>query len=247
MSAPPESRSPLRWLTPVAVVAVALALVVIVLALNREDSAPEQAADPAGGSAPAAPTAVEEPSQPDLTALERRDEGDLLAAGPADAPVGLVVFSDYQCPYCARWSEETLPVLMERVEAGELRIEWRDVNVFGPASERAARASYAAAEQGRFWEYHDELFADGEVRPEGELSDEALTALAGDLGLDTDQFAADLASEETATVVGGNAQSGLEIGVYSTPAFILGGQPIMGAQPTEVFVDAFDRALAGAR
>ncbi|GAB2477095.1 hypothetical protein GCM10027063_17750 [Promicromonospora xylanilytica] len=132
------------------------------------------------------------------------------------------------------------------VEAGDLRVEWRDVNVFGPASERAARASYAAALQGTFWEYHDALFAGGEKRAEAELSDEALTALAGDLGLDVEQFGTDLESSAAATQIDRNAQLGLDLGAFSTPVFLMGGEPLVGAQPSHVFVDAFERALAAA-
>jgi protein-disulfide isomerase len=163
-----------------------------------------------------------------------------------DAPVVLVVFSDYQCPFCAQWSEETLPLLMERVEAGELRIEFRDVNVFGPDSERAARAAYAAAEQDSFQEYHDALFAGGEHRSAEELTDESLVELAGELGLDTAQVATDMNSEETTAQVAENEKLGLDLGAYTTPAFVLGGQPIVGAQPSQVFLDAFDEALAEA-
>lgn len=235
------SRRP-SWLLPVAVVVAAAVLITLILGMTGESdttadhapSAPEQEA----------PTEVVSPSQPDLTDVERRDEDDLLATGAVDAPVALVVFSDYQCPFCAKWSTETLPLMMEHVEAGDLRIEWRDVNVFGEASERAARASYAAGEQDMFWEYHDELFAGGATRSEGELSDEALVALAADLGLDTDQFETDLSSEETAEQIAANQQLGLDLGAYSTPAFILGGQTIVGAQPAQVFQDTFAAALA---
>lgn len=235
------SRRP-SWLLPVAVVVAAAVLITLILGMNGDG---DTAADPTPGApAQEAPTEVVGPSQPDLTEVERRDENDLLAAGPLDAPVTLVVFSDYQCPFCARWSTETLPLMMDHADAGDLRIEWRDVNVFGAASERAARASYAAGQQGMFWEYHDELFAGGATRSEGELSDEALVALAADLGLDTDQFETDLASEETAEQIAANQQLGLDLGAYSTPAFILGGQPIVGAQPSQVFQDTFAAALA---
>lgn len=237
-----KSRSRSSWIVPVAVLAVAAVLIAIIVAVSGGNE-PSADSSPSG---PEAPTEVEGPAQPDLSAAETRDEADLLAAGPVDAPVVLIVFSDYQCPFCARWSEQTLPSMMEHVEAGDLRIEWRDVNVFGPASERAARASYAAALQGVFWEYHDALFEDGERRSEGDLSEEALIALAGELGMDTDQFAADLGSEETAEVIAANQQFGFDLGATSTPVFILGGQPIVGAQPTEVFEDAFQTALVAA-
>lgn len=240
-------------LVPVVVSLVAVALIVLVLAL-RGGTEEEPAGTPGDAASPSAtgpgvgqaPTAVESPEGPDLTAVERRDPGDPLAVGPVDAPVALVVFSDYQCPFCASWNEDTLPALLPHVQAGDLRIEWRDVNVFGEDSTRASRAAYAAAQQDEFRRYHDALFAGGEPRPDGGLSREALVDLAGELGLDVPQFTADLDSAETATAVEENAQLGYSLGVYSTPAFLLGGEPILGAQPTEVFVTALDQALAEA-
>src|SRR5699024_2102808 len=124
---------------------------------------------------------------------------DVLAAGPVDAPVGLVIFSDYQCPYCAQWNHDTLPEMMAYAEAGDLRIEWRDVHFFNPSfTDRAARAAYAAGSQDQFWDYHDALFPDGELRDESELGRDGLIELAQELGLDTEQFEQDLDSEEAA-------------------------------------------------
>ncbi|WP_147918191.1 DsbA family protein [Ruania zhangjianzhongii] len=249
MTTTPGRRSPL---VPVLVSAVAIALIVLVLALRGGGDEPpaalEEEATTAGtgeGSGQE-PTAVENPDEPDLTVIEQRDADDPLAAGPVDAPVGLVVFSDYQCPFCATWSRETLPVLMEHVEAGDLRIEWRDVNVFGEDSVRASQAAYAAAQQDEFWAYHDALFADGQTRPAGALTREALVDLAGELGLDVEEFSTDLDSAQTAEAVTVNAELGHGLGVYSTPAFVLAGEPILGAQPTEVFVTAYEQALAEA-
>src|SRR5690625_826528 len=216
---------------------------VVLVALRPDEGQDAQSTSSGSSATQDAPVEVEEQSQPDLSEAERRDPDDLLAMGPVDAPVVLVVFSDYQCPFCAQWSDETLPLMVERAEAGDLRIEWRDVNVFGQASERAARASYAAALQGTFWEYHNALFADGEPRQEGELTEAALIALAEDLGLDSEQFATDLSSAETVDQIARNARLGLDVGAYSTPAFVLGGQPIVGAQPPQTFLDAFDEAL----
>ncbi|WP_407317259.1 thioredoxin domain-containing protein [Isoptericola halotolerans] len=232
------------WVVPAGVVTVLAGLLLAVVVWSSDDGAPA-AAPAATESSPAdAPTEVQGPADVDTAAVERRDPEDLLAAGPVDAPVVLVVFSDYQCPYCAQWSHETLPEMMEHAEAGDLRIEYRDVNVFGEASERAARASYAAALQDEYWAYHDALYPDGETRTESELSEQALTDLAAELGLDTEQFAADLNATGTVEQVQANQQLGLDLGAYSTPAFLLGGEPIVGAQPTQVFRDAFEAALA---
>lgn len=245
MSTESGRRSKHSWLVPILVIVVAGLLIALILALSREPETSGAVSQSSGTSSTAGPEA-QSAQEPDFTVAERRESTDLLTAGPVDAPVVLIVFSDYQCPYCARWNADTLPLMMKHAEAGDLRIEWRDVNVFGPASERAARASYAAAVQGSFWEYHNLLFANGDKRSEGQLSDDALAAAAGDLGLDTDQFVADYGSEETAQAVARNAKLGLDLGANSTPVFILGGQPVVGAQPTQVFADAFDHALSKA-
>lgn len=262
-----QERPDRPWIVPVVIVAVAALLIAGVLALqpggggeqagstSTSGQAGEQHAgsEPGGdeaGSAESAIGPIPHPSEvaaPDLSAQESRDPDDLLAEGPGDAPVVLVVFTDFQCPYCARWSHETLPVLREYVDRGELRIEWRDVNIYGENSERASRAVLAAAKQGKHTEYHDALFEGGEIRSERELSEESLVELATELGLDTEQFTADLHSEEVAATVDANAQQGIDLGAFSTPSFILGGSPMVGAQPTEVFTSAVDEALEKAQ
>lgn len=181
--------------------------------------------------------------QPDYSHAERRDSADPFALGPVDAPVGLVVFSDYQCPFCAQWSHETLPLMIARAEAGDLRIEWRDVNVYGSDSERASLAAFAAAAQGRFWEYHDALFADGRTRRAGGLSEEGLVALAGELGLARAQFATDMSSPAAAQEIARNKQLAIDHGAVSTPVFLLGGKPLVGAQPPEVLLEEYEAAL----
>ena len=235
-----------RWLTPVLIVLSTLALVAGVFVVHSASTDPGSEGTAAEGGKPAA-VVVEAPSEvaaPDLSSEESRNPEDLLAEGPVDAPVALVVFTDYQCPYCAQWTHETAPVMREYVERGELRIEWRDVNVYGEDSERAARASLAAAMQGEHEAYQQRLFEGGEIRSSADLSEEALIGLAGELGLDTVRFAEDLHSEEVASTIAANAQQGIELGALSTPAFLIGGTPTMGAQPTEVFVDMVDEALA---
>lgn len=234
------------WVFPVVVVAIAAILVIVVVLQNRPSS---PTGEPSGqeSTAPSAPTEVQGHQPIDLSEAETRIEGDPLAMGPADARVVMVIFSDYQCQFCARWTKDTLPLMMEAVDAGDLRIEWRDVNVFGPSSERAARAAYAAALQNRLSDYQAALFPEGKIRPESQLSDSALITLAVDLGLDQEQFTADLNAPETAKVIADNAQFGLDLGAYSTPVFILAGQPIVGAQPTEVFVSALELALEQAQ
>lgn len=243
----PDGRS--RWLVPLVLLAVVALMIGAVLWIGGGGDGGGTAGSAATGESSQRSGAVEHPTEaapPDLSDQEGRDPDDLLAEGPADAPVVLVMFTDYQCPYCAQWSHETLPALREYVERGELRIEYRDVNVYGDESERGAKASLAAAEQGHFEAYHDALFAGGEIRSPEELDEDSLVELAGELGLDTEQFRADFHSEEVAATIDANAQQGIELGAMSTPAFILDGAPMVGAQPTEVFTDALDEALAEA-
>lgn len=237
-----RNRSRPGWLVPVVVVIAAAALVFAVLSGTGADDGEGEAVNtpPSGQSAP---SEVQGPSSPDFSVAERRDDADPLALGPVDAPVVMVAFSDYQCPYCARWSEQTLPAMVEYAEAGDLRIEWRDLAIFGEDSSRAAHAAYAAAKQDAFWEYHGALFPEGSTMSVQGLSKESLVSLAGELGLDTTRFETDMTSTETERAVAENQQLGTDLGVFSTPVFIIDGQPIVGAQPTQVFVDAIDLAL----
>ena len=126
--------------------------------------------------------------------------------GDVDAPVTLVMFSDYQCPYCATWNEETLPTMMEYVDKGDLRIEMRDLAVFGEESERAARAAYAAGLQGKYWEFHNAMFEGGEHPPKSELDDDSLVSTAKDLGLDPTKFKGDMNSVDAHEEFDANAQ-----------------------------------------
>lgn len=247
-----EQRAPggrARWLVPIGIVAVMALLVVGVFWMSGDDDGADPAGSGADDGSSEEQAAVEHPSSvaaPDLSSEETRDPDDLMAMGPVDAPVVLVFFTDVQCPYCASWAHDTLPVMQEYVDRGELRIEWRDVNIYGDDSERGARASVAAAKQEMVQEYHELLFEGGEIRSSAELSEDSLVEMAEELGMDPEQFRDDMNSEEVAQIVETNAQQGIDLGAMSTPAFIIGGSPTVGAQPTEVFTDLVDEALAEA-
>lgn len=238
-----ERRSGKRtFVLPAVVAAVGAAVLLFALTWGEESEFAEQ-----DTAAPSVPDASGDPAEEEPPALdvERRDPDDPLTDGPVDAPVTLVVYSDYQCPFCAAWSYETLPTMREYAAAGELRIEWRDINILTPeASERASIASYAAGLQDRFWDYHEALFPDGDTRAESELTDEGLVDLAVELGLDEARFVEDMAAPATAEQINRNAQEGLSAGAFSTPAFVLDGRPMLGAQPTQIFVDLIEHALA---
>lgn len=176
--------------------------------------------------------------------IERRDADDPLAVGRVDAPVVLVAFGDYQCGHCASWSTNTMTKLQKHVDDGTLRIEWRDLNIFGEDSARAARAGWAAGRQDRFLDYHHALFPDGHPRSPEQLTDEALVDLADELGLDAERFAEDMDSADAEDAIAQNQQLGYSLGASSTPAFMLDRQPMLGDQPVEVFERGIQRALA---
>lgn len=219
------------WLVPVLVVILAGALIGFVLIYNSGDDAAPAPSPQAGELFPYD------------SGIERRDPADRLAFGKVDAPVTMVVFSDFQCPYCAQWSRESLPALLPRVDAGQLRIEMRDISVFGDVSRRAAQAAYAAALQDRYLDFHDALFAGGAKRAAVNLSVDALIRTAAELGLDVERFRSDLTSAATAAAVDLSEDEAATAGAYSTPTFILGGRPMLGANPPETYLAALDELL----
>ncbi|WP_432789649.1 thioredoxin domain-containing protein [Brevibacterium sp. K11IcPPYGO002] len=252
-----SERGPMFWLVPICIVVLAAALIGVVV-VNKDGSSDSAASEASDGSADSSGTSGsgdgtgqtsesgQTSDEPDFSFLERHDAEDSRAVGDDDAPVTLIMYSDYQCPYCATWNDETLPELMDFVDDGELRLEMRDLAVFGEASGTAARAAFAAGEQDAYLEFHNALFDDGKHRSESTLSQDALITLAEDLGLDGQQFNQDMNAVTAHEDLEANSAEARSIGVTSTPAFIIGGTPILGAQPTKEFVDAVDSALAEA-
>jgi protein-disulfide isomerase len=137
------------------------------------------------------------------------------------------------------------PKLIERyVEDGTLRLEWRDFPYQGRESANAALAARAAQEQGKFWKYHDLLY---ETQDQG-FSEERLVALAGEAGLDVEEFRSSLASGEHEAVVGADFQHAQERGVTGTPTFVINGRVLVGLQPLSVFervIEKEKRATGG--
>lgn len=177
--------------------------------------------------------------------LARRTNDDPMALGSADAPVVLVAYSDFACPYCAAWAQETQPELVERyVDSGDLRIEWREFPYLGELSQTLSVGAVAAGEQGAFWEYQEAVFERQDELKSAADPDAVLDGIVADLGLDGDRFQEDLSSERSGISVGHDFVEGQQIGVSATPAFIINGDPVMGAQPLDVFVRSVDTALA---
>ena len=160
--------------------------------------------------------------------------------GPGDAPVVIVEFSDFQCPFCQR-ATDTLDELFELYE-GQLRLVYKDF----PLSRhtfafKAAEAGNCAHEQGRFWEFHDRLFASQDA-----LDVESLKTHARELGLDSDAFGTCLDERRHANRVDRDLSIGRGYGASSTPTLFINGRPVFGAAPFETFDDIIREELAAA-
>ena len=190
---------------------------------------------------------TEEEAREALAALATREPDDPRALGDADAPVVMVEWADFLCPFCGVFARDTEPELIARyVDTGLLRIEWRDLPFQGEQALLAAIGGQAAAEQDAFWDYHEALFAEDLRRAENRVDTGFLLDVAGQLDLDVDRFAADLDDPELAERVRGEAVVAQQLGISGTPAFIVGGYPLVGAQPIESFVQVIEAAAQDA-
>ena len=171
-----------------------------------------------------------------------------IILGAADAPVTVVEFTDYQCPFCKRFIQSTFPLLKrDFIDTGKVRWIVRDLPLgFHPNANKAAQAAHCAGEQGKFWEMRDILF-----RNNANLGIERLPGYAREIGLDVDAFDACLSSDRHQAQITQDSQEANRIRVTGTPSFVIGktagdtvsGQLIIGAQAQAVFTAAIQRIL----
>lgn len=165
--------------------------------------------------------------------------GDLEPRGPANAPITLIAFSDYECPYCKR-AETTVEEVL-KAYPDKIRYYHRDFPLDFHANARpAAMAARCANEQGKFWAYRTALFASAE------LSADRLKAIADETGLDRTKFDECLASDKFAAAIDKDMADAATVGVNGTPAFFVNGRMLSGAQPLDAFKSAIDAELAAA-
>ncbi len=159
------------------------------------------------------------------------------AQGPENAPVTIVEFSDFECPYCSR----LIPSLnqVKQQYGDKVRLEFRQFPLnFHANAQKAAEASLCAHDQGKFWELHDAMFADQKA-----LAVDTLKAKAKELGLNAEQFNSCLDSGKHAAVVQADLQAGSQAGVSGTPAMFINGRFINGAVPIEQITKVIDDEL----
>jgi protein-disulfide isomerase len=161
--------------------------------------------------------------------------------GPEDAPITIVEFSDFECPYCRQWHATVYSKLLETYP-DEVRLVYRDfpLESIHANAKSAAEAADCAYEQGVFWDYHDKLFSD-----ELGLSPEAYTEYADQLGLDTQEFQECFESGRYDQEIQADFDFAANLGVRSTPTFFINGIALVGAQPFEVFQQIIEKELAG--
>ena len=172
---------------------------------------------------------------PDLPRMDVEAKGP--SRGPTNAPVTIVEFSDFQCPYCGR-EYPVIERLMKEYD-GKLRLVFRHYPLdFHPFAQKAAEAGACAQDQGKFWELHDKMFSN-----QGKLAVADLKGYAKSLGMDGTKFDKCLDSGEKKALVDDDLKAGSAAGVNGTPAFFINGIFINGAQPYEHMKQAVDREL----
>jgi protein-disulfide isomerase len=162
--------------------------------------------------------------------------------GSPSAPVTLVEFSDFQCPFCQRVAP-TLKQVKDKY-GDKVRVVWKDfpLTQIHPQAFKAGEAAHCAADQGKFWEYHDRLFANQQA-----LQPTDLKKYAADMGLDAAAFTTCLDSSKHGERVRDGVAEGSRLGVNSTPTIYINGRVLSGAQPYEVIASVIDEELAKAK
>jgi protein-disulfide isomerase len=159
--------------------------------------------------------------------------------GPDNAPVTIVEFSDFHCPFCGKVEASVNDVMKNY--SGKVRRIWRHYPLpFHQGADLTAEASECASEQGKFWEYHDKLFE----KTGSFKGDDAFIGLAKDLKLDEKKFTDCVKSRKYKDVVQKDSAKGSQVGVNGTPHFFINGKPLSGAQPYASFAQAIDAELA---
>jgi len=165
---------------------------------------------------------------------------DAYTLGPKDAPITLVEFSDYQCPFCRRWHDEVYGPLLAAY-SGKIKFVYRHLPLTSihPDAFPAAEAAMCAGEQDAYWPYHEKLF-----KGEG-LGSAIYTQYAQELSLDMTTFETCMTEHKYQQEIQADSDFAINLGINSTPTFFINGLAIVGAQPLNVFQQVIDKELAG--
>jgi protein-disulfide isomerase len=159
------------------------------------------------------------------------------STGPEDAPITIVEFSDFNCPYCRKFQGETFPALMATYP-NQIRFVYRDFPITSAESFVAAQAANCAGRQGAYWDFHDALFSG-----QAPLGRETYDTYAAQLGLDVEALNTCIDEGGEAAEVEADARAAAALGVNGTPTFFINGIPLVGAQPLVNFRSVIDGEL----
>ena len=166
--------------------------------------------------------------------------------GDPNAPVHIIEYGDFQCPYCLQFWTETEPQLIEEyINTGKVYFEFRSFPIIGPESAWAAEGAYCAGDQNKFWEYHDTLFLNWTGENVGDFTKEKLTQYAEVLDLNMAEFKSCLSEEKYKEKVEQDKAEGEANGVFATPTFFINGFKLEGSQPFSILKDYIEQALDG--
>ncbi len=192
-----------------------------------------------------APTTGNQPA-PTFDQLMTLTNRDVILGNP-QAPVTFIEYGDYQCPFCARFFNTVEGPLKEGyIKDDKVRFVFRDLSILGPESQASAEAAECAKDQGKFWPFHDALYAAEEADNQennGNLNRDLFVRLAEQAGLNIQDFASCYDAHRYAQVVKDTTKAAQAAGLNGTPSSLLNGQLIVGSQPYSYFSQAIDALL----
>lgn len=165
--------------------------------------------------------------------------------GNPNAPVAMTEYGDFQCYFCGQFARDTEPkVRKDYVETGKVKYIFKNMAAIGKESVDAAAAALCAGDQGKYWEYHDNLFLNQYSENKGEFSSGNLEKIASDLSLNRDLFDSCFDTRKYEAKVRSETEEGKRLGVTGTPTFFINGQQVFGDQPYAVFKTVIDDKLS---
>ncbi len=187
--------------------------------------------------------APQRPPQP--TFVEFTPPQDAPRLGSKDSKVEIVVFADFQCPYCGKFQQDVyLEIKKDYIDTDKASMVYQDFTFLGEESDVSAQAAKCAGEQGKFWEYHDYLFSHQKGENQGAFALKNQKTFARTLKLKTADFNTCLDSGKYASAVESETAAGRAIGVTGTPTILVNGKVYVGALPYATFKQAIEEALA---
>ena len=241
-------------LVVIAVILAVLAALLLQNVASRHHNGAAAGRAATSASATAVPEPTPAPPVADAQTLElihaetHRDPADAQAKGKVDAPVVMVIYSDFACPYCTQFAQKVEPELDKLVKQGTLRVEWRDLAQISETSPLAAQAGRAAAKQGKFWEFHDAVYAAADPQGHPEYTEDSLVAFAKKAGVaDIDRFRTDMNAAETVSAVTEAKDHAHSIGITGTPFMIVGETFVSGFQDADYMKAVINSQAAKAK